>query len=238
MLRAAVLVALVSVAAVVVAAPVPPPSEKELLAKLWGKTDGVGEFELAGKQLTLRTIGQPARGYIHGKGMNMPRATRTVSGDFEVMVKVADAAAPNPKNKHEDAWPGTRAGLTLTGGGYSIELHLYQYHQKLNNMVQEDLRRVVWIDTWFPGGGSGSTRAQVPAGKSTYLRIARKDKAVTVSHSFDGKEWSTPYTPRQGLDFSDEVTVGVFFAHSTHQIAAATFDGFTVEQLKERKEPK
>ena len=231
MLRVVVLVALVFVAGVG-AAPVPPPSEKERLAKLWGKTDGVGEFELNGKQLTLRTIGQPARGYIHGKGMNMPRATRTVSGDFEVTVKVADATPPNPMNKHEDAWPGTRTGLLITGGGYSIELHLYQYHTKLNGVVQDELRRVVWIDTWFPGGGSGSTRAQVPAGKSTYLRIARKDKVVTVSHSFDGKEWSVPFTPRQGLDFPDEVTVGVFFAHSTHQIAAATFDGLTIEKLQ------
>ena len=237
MLRATTLVALVS-AALVVAAPVSPPSEKEVVAKLWGKTDGAGEFELNGKQLTMRTVGQPARGYIHGKGMNMPRTARAVTGDFEATVTVTDAAAPNPKNKHEDAWPGTRAGLTVAGGGYCVELHLYQFHQKLNGAVQDDLKRVVWIDTWFPGGGAGSTLAQVPAGKSTHLRVTRKDKTVSVSYSFDGKQWSAPYTPRQGLDFSDEVTVGVFFAHSTHQIAAATFEALSVEKPKEQKEPK
>jgi hypothetical protein len=237
MLRASAVLAVLSVT-VASAAPVPPPTEQELIAKLWGKTAGAGEFELSGKRLTLRTAGQPARGHIHGKGMNMPRTGRTVTGDFEVTVRVTDAAPPNPNNKHEDAWPGTRAGLTLAGGGYCLELHLYQYHQKQQGAVQEELKRVVWIDTWFPGGGAGSTRAQVPEGKSVYLRIARKDKAVTISHSFDGKEWAAPVTPRQGLEFPDEVTVGVFYAHSTHQIAAATFDGLTIEKPKEPKEPK
>ena len=95
----------------------PAPSEKELVAKYWGKTEGRGEFSLAGKQLTIRTTGQPARGIIHGAGMNMPRATRTVSGDFEITVTVLDAAMPNKDAKHEDAWPGTRAGLFVQGGG-------------------------------------------------------------------------------------------------------------------------
>ena len=134
-------------------------------------------------------------------------------------------------------WRTLGQNLPVAGGGYCIELHHYQFYQKLNGVVQDDLKRVVWIDTWFPGGGVGSTLAQVPAGKSTHLRVARKDKAVSVSYSFDGKEWSAPYAPRQGLDFSDEVTVGVFFAHSTHQIAAATFEALSVEKPKEQKEP-
>lgn len=226
------LVAAALLTPVAAAAPVPPPSEKEQITKLWGKTEGGGEFELSGKQLTLRTAGQPARGFIHGTQMSMPRTTRSLSGDFEVTVKVADADAPDPKARHENSWPGTRAGLTLSGGGYSIELHLYQYYQKANGQVQGDLKRVVWVDSWFPGGGAGSSRTQVPAGKSTYLRIARKGKAVTISHSFDGKEWTAPITPNQGLDFPDDVTVGVFFAHSTYQSAAATFDPLTVTKPK------
>lgn len=231
MFRAAVGVLLLSVAAIA-AAPVPPPSEKEQVAKLWGKTEGAAEFELSGKQLTLRTAGQPARGFIHRDRMNMPRTARTLQGDFEVTVRVADASAPDPKLRHEDSWPGTRAGLTLSGGGYCVEWHLYQYYTKLNGEVRGDLNRVVWVDSWFPGGGAGSSRAQVPAGKSAHLRIARKEKAVTVSHSFDGKEWSAPLSPRQGMDFPDEVTVGVFFAHSTYQSAAATFDPLVVVKPK------
>jgi hypothetical protein len=43
-------------------APVPPPSEKALIAKYWGTTAGQGEFSLTGKRLTLRSAGRSARG--------------------------------------------------------------------------------------------------------------------------------------------------------------------------------
>src|SRR5262245_7681165 len=126
MLRATILFAFAFAVSTAVAAPVPPPSEKELLAKHWGKTEGQGEFELKGKQLTIRTGGQPARGIIHRERMDMPRATRFVTGDFEVTVKIVDSMLPKKDSKHEDAWPGTRAGVFIQGGGYGIELHLYQ----------------------------------------------------------------------------------------------------------------
>ena len=231
MLRAAVLAASVC-AGVVAAAPAPPPSEKELLATLWGEAEGQGEFELKGRRLTLRTVGQPARGFIHRDRMNMPRATRAVSGDFEATVTVTDAAPPNPKNKHEDSWPGTRAGLLVAGGGYCVELHLYQFHRTRNGVPDDDLTRIVWLDTWFPGGGSGTSHKPVPAGKTVHLRVARKGEAVTVSHSLDGKEWAPAFAPPREMKFPDEVTVGVFFAHSTHQIAAATFGPLTVGKPK------
>jgi|GEM_PF-2500063 len=225
-----------------VAAPVPPPSEKELLAKYWGKTEGEGEFELNRKQLTLRTLGKPAHGLIgiiNGAEITMPRTTRTVSGDFEVSVRVVGAALPNKDAKHVDAWPGTRAGVFIEGGGYGIELYFYQYHTKFNGLVQEELLRCVWADTWYPRGGAGSQLKDVEAGKSPYLRITRKDKAVTVSYSLDGKEWSKPlnpqFNPQQALEFPNEVIVGVFLSQTTYQIASATFDGFTVEKPKEEK---
>ncbi len=222
---------------VAVSAPVPPPTESELLAKHWGKIEGQGDFTLAGKELTIRTTGQPARGYIHGKQMNMPRISRTATGDFEATVKLVDASAPNPKHKHEDSWPGTRAGIIVSGGGYSVEYHLYQYYPKFNGEIRDQMTRTLWIDTWFPGGGAGNSLVQVPPGKSVYLRITRQEKVITVSHSFDGKEWSKPFNPRRALDFSDEVTVGVFFSHSTHQFATATFDNFTIEKPKAMAEP-
>ncbi len=234
--RFAVLLAVV-IASVAVGAPVPPLSEKELLAKHWGKTEGQGEFELTGKRLTIRTAVPPDQGLIsviNGGRLTMPRVTRTVVGDFEATVTVADAALPGKDAKHADAYPNTRAGLFIEGGGYAVELHLYQYHSKFNGVVADKPTRCVWVDTWFPGGGSGSMLKAAEAGKSTYLRIARKDKTVTVSHSFDGKEWSAPYNPRQSLDFPTDVTVGVFLSHSTYQTLDATFDAFTVEKPKEK----
>ena len=236
MLRTAALCASVALPLAAFAAPVPPPSEKELLAKHWGKAEGQGEFSLKGKQLTLRTTGQPARGGINRTQMNMPRVTRTASGDFEATVKLVDAPLPDPKVKHDDSWPATRAGLYVEGGGYTVELHLYQYYPKFNGEQREEATRYLWVDTWFPRGGAGSSLKQVPAGQSVYLRLTRKGKEVTVSHSADGEAWSKPFNPRQQLELPDEVTVGVFFSHSTYQILDATFDGLKVEKLKEEKE--
>jgi hypothetical protein len=239
MLRLATAIVFVAVPLGVVAAPVPPPSEKELLAKHWGKTEGEGEFELKGKQLTIRSVVLPSRGFIGviGNGrITVPRTTRTVRGDFEMTVKVLDLAMPNKEAKHTEGQPLTRAGLFIEGGGYAVEWHLFQYFSKINGVVAEQPNRCVWVDTWFPGGGAGSMLKNAEAGKSTHLRLSRKGKAVSVSYSFDGKEWSAPYTPRQALAFPDEVTVGVFFSHSTYQILHASFDGFTVEKLKPKKE--
>ena len=103
MFRATILLTFAFAISTAIAAPVPRPSEKEILAKYWGKTEGQGEFELKGKQLTIRTGGQPARGIIHHDRMDMPRATRFIAGDFEVTVKVVDAALPKKDSKHEDA---------------------------------------------------------------------------------------------------------------------------------------
>ena len=234
MVRLSLLVALVASAGAV-AAPVPPPSEKELLARHWGKTEGQGEFELKGKRLTIRTTVPPDMGLIsviNGGKTTMPRATRTASGDFEAAVTVTDAALPGKDAKHTDAYPNTRAGLFVEGGGYAVEFHLYQHYPKVNGVVQGVANRCVWVDTWFPGGGSGSMLKGAPDGKSTHLRVARTGKAVGVSYSFDGKEWSAPYTPRKEMDFPDEVTVGVFLSHSTYQTLDATFDAFTVEKPK------
>jgi hypothetical protein len=236
MFRAAVLV-LCATSTLALAAPVPRPSEKELLATHWGKTEGQGEFELNGKQLTIRTIGQPDNGLIGLLGndrITMPRVSRTVSGDFELTVKVLDAALPGKDAKHTHTWPATRAGLFVEGDGYGLEFHLHQYFPKVNGETKAEPTRCIWVDSWFPRGGAGSSLKQAESGKSTYLRVTRKGKTVTVSYSFDGKDWSAPYSPRQELAFPDEVTVGVFFAHTTYQVLEATFDGLTVEKPKEK----
>jgi hypothetical protein len=122
----------------------------------------------------------------------------------------------------------TRAGLFISGGGYATELHLKQYYSKINGVISEDLVRTVWVDSWYPGGGMGSSMARIEPNKSVYLRIVRKGNAVSVSSSPDGKDWTTPRVPKQDMAFPAEVTVGVFVNHSTHQFGEATFAEFTV----------
>ena len=214
------------------AAPVPPPSEKQQIEKLWGKIVSPAaecEFRLNGKALTIRTAGQPARG-LRTEQEPIPRVGKKVTGDFEVTVKVADATPPAREAKHNESWPWTRAGLYVVGGGYSVEFHLSQYYTKTN----EKLTRCPWVDTWHPRGGSGSQNGHVEPGKSLYLKLVRKGNAVTVCHSTDGEKWSNPFNPRQTVEFPDEVTVGVFVAHGTYQPVEATFDGLAIKPLNEK----
>jgi hypothetical protein len=238
-MRTPALFLLVSAASIAaLAAPVPAPTEKEQIAKLWGKTIAPSdecEFKLNGKALTVRTQGMPLRGLIMKDKATSVRTARTASGDFVMTVKVAAAAAPNRDPNHQDSWPKTRAGLYISGGGYGVELHHAQYYTKtVDGQMNEALSQYVWVDTWFPGGGAGNTIVKTDPARSTYLRVTRKDKGVSVQHSVDGKEWSAPFAPRRELAFPAEVTVGIFVDHSTHQVVDAAFDEFTVEKIEKK----
>jgi len=235
MRRFALALAFASFAALAPAAPVPRAvSDQEQLATLWGTTEGQGEFELKGKQLTLRSPLEPASGLIKSSAPSVPRAYRTVTGDFEAVAKLIEAAPPLKNARHTDSWPATRAGIFVSGDNHAIELHLYQYHTKLKGELQ-DLSRTLWIDTWYPQGGSGSSLKQPEAGKSIYLKLARRGKDVTAAYSFDGAEWANARIPRADMVFPDEVKVGVYLAPSTYQVASATFDSFVVGKPKDEK---
>ncbi len=239
MLRTAAVVAFVSAVSIAVGAPVPPPSEKELLAKLWGKTEGAGEFELKGKQLTLRSaIGKPNRDFSWGEQLTVPRTARAISGDFEITVCVRDASAPGKDVKYDGHSAETSAGLYIQGSESSLRYFLSQSYQRFPGAAAPvNLQRRLGIEANYPRGGASGSMQTVADGKSTYLRLIRKDKALAMSYSADGEKWSVPNNPFGNIEMSipDELTVGVFLSHSTYQISHATFDGFTIEKPKEKK---
>jgi hypothetical protein len=144
---------------------------------------------------------------------------------------VTDSAPPDPNAERDEREAHTRAGLLVHSGGFGLELCLVQRH------VGTDLRREIWSEAWIGGCGEDHLWENARDGKSTWLRVTRRGKDVTVSHSFDGQKWSEPETPRRAgkLVFPDEVTVGVFLAHSTHQTLDATFDTLTIEKPKSEK---
>jgi len=222
------LVALTFALPALATAPVPPPSEKEVLAKHWGATKGSGEFTLGGKQLTIRSTGEPSRRSVHfiaGNTERIPHTTRTVKGDFEATVRVVDVSPPNNTAQPDD--PATRAGLFLFAGGEAVEVTLSQ-------SGHPDARREVRLVVW---GGPRAVRkfmAGAETGRSTDLRLTRKNDAFSVSYSSDGEKWSEPEDVKPfGSGIPDELTVGVFLAHNTRQIgASATFDNFTIAKPK------
>lgn len=215
--------ALACAAAVAGAAPVPAPSEKELIAKHWGKPEGDGEFALKGGRLTLRAVGENPAALL--------RVGRTVRGDFTAGVTVEAADCPDP-TKEDAREPHSHAGLSVTGGGYTVRFHLMQQYNRGDGVqLQNEPQRCVWLDRWHPKGGTGSYLKET-AGGAVHLRVARAGKAVTVAHSFDGKGWTETAVEAEKAAFPDEVAVAVFLAHNTRQKLQATFEQFTVTQPK------
>ncbi len=236
MLRAAVALAFVVVPLVAVAAPAPKPTQQEVLAKHFGKTLGEGEFELTGKQLALRTtFGKPNQAFNWGDRNAVPRTALTARGDFELTVRVLDAVPPNKDAKHDGHSAETRAGLYIHGEQSSFRYYLSQSYQRFPGQPQDGkLQRSLGLEANYPRGGASGSIGRPADGASTWLRLIRKDKAVSMSHSADGEKWSAPNNPFKNIDMSipDEVTVGVFFSHSTYQFAHATFDGLTITKAK------
>ncbi len=214
-----------------VAAPAPPPTQPELIAKYWGRAEGDAEFHAEGRQLTLRlTSGKPNHSFSWAEKTTIPRTVQTVRGDFEVTVRIVDALPPLQEGRSDSHSLETNAGLYIQGQGSSFRFQLRQAYPHINNPAPRTLQRTLTINANYPRGAASGSIKQAEDGKSVYLRIIRKDGAVTIAYSFDGEKWSTPTNPFRNVDMAipDEVAVGIFFSHSTYQFAHATFDHFTL----------
>lgn len=221
--------------AAAVAAPVPPPGEPERLAQIWGKPFARSEkyqFKLDGRFLTIRTADEAVCRPFYGRPPAIPRTHRPVAGDFVVTVRLVSAAAPDPRANYEEGVPASQAGILVTGDGWEVNLHLLQ-----NRALDTDRKPIeppvqqLFGYVWDKGHGRGRPYGTVDLKKPLYLRLARVEKVITAAHSTDGKEWTGAVLPVKP-ELPDEVTVGVYFAHTTHQIAEATFSDFTVEKPK------
>lgn len=217
------------VGSAVAAAPVPPESDKDKVARLWGKVhapEGDYTVKPEGKLLTLRTFGWPLR-----FGYTVPefRVTRDLTGDFDVRVKLMSLDAPNRTLKYEGAGPQTAAGLVVAGENCGVCLyHWMAVHKDRRGFLQDGMQDCVWLGCHHAGGGSGSYLADTEPGKSLHLRVVRKGKAVNAHTSSDGKDWKTWPVPERDLKLPDAVTVGIFVGQTTTQECAATFAEFTV----------
>jgi hypothetical protein len=233
MFRFAALLTLVSAAAF--AAPVPTASDKERLELHWGKFEGVGEYSLAGQQLTLRTGKAPTRGLSQPTQTDMPRTARKVDGDFTASVRILDAALPARPTDTDRVTPSSNSGLFIQGGGFGVELSLWQDFVPVKGKPALEVRRQLLAGAYAPNSVTVSILAKPEDGKSTLLRATRKGKAVSVSYSFDGTKWSAPRALTRDVDFPAQVTIGVFVSHTSQQPVHATFDVFTVEKPKVEK---
>jgi hypothetical protein len=234
-MRRALLLLLLASAAGAGAAPVPKNlSDKERITATWGKPEGTGDFALSDNRLTIRTKGEPVADSKFPAHRTLPRTTRTLTGDFDITVRLLEAPPPDPKARVERGGAyAASAGLFVAGGDYRLSIELSQRYHERDGVLDKVPARQVCADAWFTEGGTVTPLGPAADGKLPVFRITRTANRVSVSyHTGDGK-WSAPHAPRAKQDFPDEVTVGVHMWHSTYQSLHATFDRFEIVQPKD-----
>src|SRR5262245_52365931 len=132
MTRVTVCAALLCMTALVVAAPVPKETDKEKVARVWGKVRSPSDSYVVKPEeglLTLRTLGYPVR---YDYQVPQFQVTREVTGDFDVRVKVYSLDSPRRDVHYEYGGPQVAAGLFIDGGDCSIALYRWKAFHKHN----------------------------------------------------------------------------------------------------------
>lgn len=230
MRRALLLLLLASAGAV--AAPVPKNlSEKERVTAAWGEPEGNGDFSLGDGRLTIRTRGEPVADSKFPARRTLPRTTRTVTGDFEVTVRLLEAPPPDPTARIDRGGAyAASAGLFVAGGDCRLSVELGQRYHDRDGVLDKVPARQVCVDAWFTEGGTVSPLGRVAEGKLPEFRITRTGNRVRASYHLGDGKWSAPHAPRAKQDFPDEVTVGVHVSHSTYERLHVTFGKLVIEK--------
>lgn len=210
------------------AAPVPPESDADKVARLWGTVEAPAKTYVVkpeGKSLTLRTLGWPLLFEYTSPKFHVGRE---VTGDFDVRVKLVSLDAPSRMVEHKNGRPETGAGLIIEGEGQSLNLrHWMAIHKDQAGNLQDGMQSCTWFEERGAGGGSGRSLKDLAANQSVYLRVVRLGKAVTIMTSTDGQKWDS--WPGSGtFPLPHTVRVAAFVGHSTNQEVAATFSDFTI----------
>ena len=170
-----------AVAATAAPAPIYKPRPSEAWVTGWGKpVDPLGDcrFDRADDKLTITV---PDKGHTFGTGLaglSAPHLLREVEGDFAVEVRVGGQFShANPK-------PGDMrrgAGILLTDGVNLI---------RFGRVVDENNGMSLSVVTRTMSGSTGD-----PSGvlEPTYLRVERRKDVLTVKHSKDRREWTSPF---------------------------------------------
>lgn len=213
------------------AAPIPPESDRDKVARLWGKVESPpGEYvakpDTTGKKLTLKTLGWPL-GFRHTE--TKFRVVREVSGDFDVRVTVEALDAPDKTVKHDGSSVETGAGIVVAGGEHTVTAYRWKgFYRNPQNQQDPPIQGMIWVEQLMGRqGGQGSGSGTSDINSAVELRIVRRGEAITVHTREVGKEWRQSAI-RADLKLTESVTVGLFVGHSTHMPCEATFSDYVV----------
>lgn len=211
------------------AAPAPPETEKEKIARLWGRTVGPaggGRFTLRGERLAIRSTAAPVVGWPTEPRWTALRVTRAWTGDFDLRVRLDTLTVPSRAALHNRGSLQTTAGLFVAGGGSFLTVHRSLAFHVFDGVIADQLDQCVWVDRCDAHGGGGNRLAETIATRPVHLRLTRQAGVISLSSSDDGVAWAAPRVFPD--DLPDEVTVGVFVSHTPWQECEAVFDQYAL----------
>jgi hypothetical protein len=226
------LVALCLAPLLALAAPVPKAQPKKIEEVFGTPSDvkGVSCEMTRGGELKA-TVGKEAA--KAGTDANLiPLATRTVAGDFELVVRVTHNSPSGADLAVGNGQATVFAGLALFAeNNPKYTLNLLHKHTKSGDTWKSGMN----MSTRHENGGSGSGRQmQKLEDQPVYLRLTRTGDEFKSETSADGKKWQRFGTHKvQG--FGGAVVVGPYASHNTNAEHQVTFDEYVIKTPGEEK---
>jgi len=189
----------------------------------WGEVvdlDGDCKFDATPEKLTIQV--PPGQHNLHPMyGFAAPRVVRKVSGDFTAQVKVTSDLNP------------TRffgAGILLWDNNecyLRVERDAFINGETVNcypPLIE------YWKDKKYSGFNDDVIEAKYFVGRSTWFRVERRERNITVSISHDGVVWIEVKTVE--VNMSQELMVGVAAVSVSKTPFTAVFEDLTIKEAK------
>lgn len=229
------LLGLIPLLAPLAAAPVPKAATAKKLQEVYGEVADSGcRCEMTKDGALQVVVPKDARLIeLDHDSRTPPLTAKTVTGDFEVTVRVTHLPP-----KDGDRADGAKQKATVSAG---IALVADGDPKTSVTFVHKHTRNG---DTWASGltlqsihanGSSGSGRGGATLeDKPLYLRLTRRGETVTTETSGDGKKW-TQFVKHKADRLGETVVVGPVAFRNTAGEYEAMFDQYEVKPLEEKK---
>jgi beta-lactamase regulating signal transducer with metallopeptidase domain/regulation of enolase protein 1 (concanavalin A-like superfamily) len=183
------------------------------------------EVRLVGENLSI-SVPPTSHDLNAVRGMNAPRVLKKVSGDFVIQVKLVGEFKPGTIS--------TGKGRPFNGAGILLWQSEKNYLRVERNAFWSGETLYCYppiMEYWHDGKYSGANEDLVEAGyfkgQTTWLKVNRQGKNVTVSISHDGKEWTDVKT--FPVELGDELSVGVDALNTSDKTFTVDFEELMIQ---------
>lgn len=202
----------------------------------WGAVhDPDGDCEVVvGKDKVTITVPDTPHDMNPDRGpANAPRILRKIKGDFTVRVRVTGEFKLGRKTTNPRSVPFIGAGLVL----WSDNKNHVRLERNLWLRPATELHCFAPLFQVFKDGVDQPTNPPVATGdffigKSTCLKLERRDDLITASYSHDGDVWTV--AKRIELELPETLHVGISASNTSNRPFRVEFDEYKLKSKKKQ----